>query len=388
MTRFNLVGQPEATDLTQHQPIPDPSYRDMEQRLELRLAAFEHQIAEKLKQIEDTIEIPRSDRVRIQDEVREAVKALESGLREEVSRSTPSFTTKQAATLRDLLQLLLAPLQGELSVAKFLHYWRGLNTAPIEVDEFGMDLRFREKVRPLFRFLYESYWRVETRGIHNIPDSGAQLIVANHSGTLPHDGSMIATAIDFEHPRHRAVRPLIEDFVFHFPYLGTFMNRCGGVRACQENAQKLLEKGNLVVVFPEGVKGLGKPFKDRYKLTRFGRGGFVRLALRSSVPIVPTSVVGAEEIHPMLFKIDWLSKILGLPYVPVTPTLPWFGLLGLIPFPSKWTIEFGERLDYSHYGPEAEKDPILVNKLTQEVRSKIQHQTYTLLKARKSIWFG
>jgi 1-acyl-sn-glycerol-3-phosphate acyltransferase len=257
------------------------------------------------------------------------------------------------------------------------------------VDEFGRDPNVAAKVDPLLEFLYRTYFRVETRGLGHIPDEGRALIVANHSGTLPYDGAMIMHAVKQEHRARRAVRPLVEDFVFHFPYLGTLMNRIGGVRACQENAERLLTQDQLVAVFPEGIKGIGKLYKERYQLQRFGRGGFVKLALKCDAPIIPTAVVGAEEIHPMVSKVTWLAKSFGIPYVPVTPTFPFLGPIGLVPLPTKWFIAFGEPLYFNaEYGADGANDRILVNKLAEQVRMRIQEMIDGLLKTRKSILFG
>jgi len=257
------------------------------------------------------------------------------------------------------------------------------------VDEFGRDPTVAARFEPLLDFLYSRYFRVSTRGMGHIPDTGRALIVSNHSGTLPYDGAMIMHAVRREHSARRDVRPLVEDFVFHFPYLGTLMNRIGGVRACPENAERLLQSDQLVAVFPEGIKGIGKLFGERYRLQRFGRGGFVKLALSCDAPIIPTAVVGAEEIHPMLSKITWLTKSIGVPYIPVTPTFPALGPLGLIPLPTKWFIAFGEPLYFNtEYGPEGASDRILVNKLAEQVRTRIQEMLDELLKERKSVLFG
>jgi 1-acyl-sn-glycerol-3-phosphate acyltransferase len=257
------------------------------------------------------------------------------------------------------------------------------------VDEFGRDPNVAAKVDPLLDFLYRTYFRVETRGLGHIPEEGRALIVANHSGTLPYDGAMIMHAVKQEHSARREVRPLVEDFVFHFPYLGTLMNRIGGVRACPENAERLLTQDQLVAVFPEGIKGIGKLYKERYQLQRFGRGGFVKLALKCDAPIIPTAVVGAEEIHPMVSKVTWLAKSFGIPYVPVTPTFPFLGPIGLVPLPTKWFIAFGEPLYFNaEYGADGANDRILVNKLAEQVRMRIQEMIDGLLKTRKSILFG
>ena len=257
------------------------------------------------------------------------------------------------------------------------------------VDEFGRDPHVAARVDPILSFLYKSYFRVEASGLGHIPDEGRALIVANHSGTLPYDGAMIMHAVRSEHAAHRDVRPLVEDFVFHFPYLGTLMNRIGGVRACPENAARLLEKDQLVAVFPEGIKGIGKLFRDRYQLQRFGRGGFIKLALKTDAPIIPTAVVGAEEIHPMLRKLTWLTRTIGVPYIPITPTFPALGPLGMLPLPSKWYIVFGEPLYFNaEYGKEGANDRILVNRLAEQVRIKIQDMLDVVLNKRQSVFFG
>lgn len=255
------------------------------------------------------------------------------------------------------------------------------------VDEFGRDPVYAARIEPLLDFLYNSYFRVETSGLDNVPDQGRALLVANHSGTLPYDGAIMMHAVRRE--LGRDVRPLVEDFVFHFPYLGTFINRIGGVRACQENAQRLLDDDQLVGVFPEGVKGIGKLYKQRYKLQRFGRGGFIKLALRTGSPIVPVGIVGAEEIHPMLTKVTWLAKSMGVPYVPITPTFPWLGPLGLVPLPSKWFMCFGEPMDLAgDYGADAANDRILVNRLAETVRARIQEMIDDALSKRASVVGG
>jgi 1-acyl-sn-glycerol-3-phosphate acyltransferase len=257
-----------------------------------------------------------------------------------------------------------------------------------EVDEFGYDPKFTETVLPFFEFLYTVWWRVQTEGIDNVPRTGPALIVANHSGVLPWDGIMINLAVRHEHPARRACRMLALDMFALLPFLAPLLAQSGAVRANPENAERLLRKGELVGVFPEGVKGVGKRFKDRYKLARFGRGGFIRIALRTGAPIVPCAVVGAEEIHPALAQVNWLGKPLGLPYVPITPTFPLLGPLGFVPLPSKWSIEMGEPLRMDEYGPDAAEDPMLVNRLSERVRGTIQAMVDAALARRRSVWFG
>jgi 1-acyl-sn-glycerol-3-phosphate acyltransferase len=229
---------------------------------------------------------------------------------------------------------------------------------------------------------------VETAGVENVPAAGPALLVANHSGVLPWDGAMIKLAVRNEHPARRECRMLVLDMFALLPFLAPLLARIGEVRASQENGERLLRRGELVGVFPEGVKGIGKPFRQRYKLARFGRGGFVRLALRAQAPIVPCAVVGAEEIHPVLARADWLGRPLGLPYFPLTPSFPWLGPLGAIPLPTRWSIDFGEPIELRHHGPEAAEDPILVNRLSEEVRSTIQRMLDARLARRRSVCFG
>jgi 1-acyl-sn-glycerol-3-phosphate acyltransferase len=272
----------------------------------------------------------------------------------------------------------------------YLRKWGrlGLRSRSEEVDEFGYDPVYEQKVLPFFEFLYEKYFRVEVHGAQHVPPSGRCLLVANHSGTLPLDGVMLRIAVRREHTQHRGVRWLAEDGIFHFPFLGSFTNRMGAVRACQENAERLLEHGALVAVFPEGMKGIGKLFRERYRLQRFGRGGFVKLCLRTRTPIVPVAIIGGEETNPMLSRVEYLTKAIGIPYLPVTPTFPLLGPAGLIPAPTKWKIFFGRMLDLEGYGAEAADDEILVGRLTEHVRGEIQGMLDHALRERRSVWFG
>ncbi len=256
------------------------------------------------------------------------------------------------------------------------------------VDDFGYDPAYDARARPLFDFLYSRYFRAECRGIANVPNEGRCMLVANHSGTIPFDGPMLKMAALREHPAKRDVRWLAEDFVFHFPFLGSFETRIGAVRACQENAERLLRQETLLAVFPEGTKGIGKLFKERYKLQRFGRGGFVRLALRTRAPIVPVAIVGGEETNPMLLRLESVAKPLGIPYVPVTPTFPLLGPLGLLPAPTKWKMIFGEPIGVAEHGPESENDELLVARISERVRGAIQEMLDGALRERKSVIFG
>ncbi|MDQ3716381.1 MAG: acyltransferase family protein [Actinomycetota bacterium] len=280
-----------------------------------------------------------------------------------------------------------AQADGDQRLAQALAFLRRRLTGDYEVDEFGFDEDFTDHVYlPALRPLYKSWFRVETFGMHNIPDTGGALVVANHSGTVPMDGLMTALAVHDDHPASRRLRLLGADLVFTLPLVGSIARRTGNTLACNADAERLLRNGELVGVYPEGFKGVGKPFADRYKLQRFGRGGFVSAAIRTGVPIIPCSIVGAEEIYPMIGNLKALARVVGVPYIPVTPTFPLLGPLGLIPLPSKWLIEFGEPIPTTHLGTAAADDPMLVFNLTDEVRETIQQSLYSLLMQRGSVF--
>ncbi|GHE66711.1 glycerol acyltransferase [Streptomyces longispororuber] len=273
-------------------------------------------------------------------------------------------------------------------IAGGLAFLRRRLTGDYEVDEFGYDEELTDQVlMSLLRPIYEKYFRVEVKGIENVPDDGGALIVANHSGTLPWDGLMMQVAVHDHHPRERHLRLLAADLVFMLPVVNELARKAGHTLACAEDAEALLERGELVGVMPEGFKGIGKPFGERYKLQRFGRGGFVSTALRTGSPIVPCSIVGAEEIYPMVGNAKTLARVLGIPYFPLTPTFPWLGPLGMVPLPTKWTIQFGEPIPTDGYPPEAAEDPMLMFNLTDQVREQIQHTLYKLLVQRRSVFF-
>ncbi|MEU2224178.1 lysophospholipid acyltransferase family protein [Streptomyces sp. NPDC018347] len=276
----------------------------------------------------------------------------------------------------------------ERRVAAGLAFLRRRLTGEYEVDDFGYDEELTDQVlMSLLRPLYEKYFRVEVKGVENIPAEGGALIVANHSGTLPLDGLMMQVAVHDHHPVGRHLRLLAADLVFVLPVVNELARKLGHTLACAEDAERLLRQGELVGVMPEGFKGIGKPFGERYKLQRFGRGGFVSTALRQGVPIVPCSIVGAEEIYPMIGNAKTLARVLGFPYFPLTPTFPWLGPLGAIPLPTKWTIQFGEPIPTDGYPPEAAEDPMLMFNLTDQVREQIQHTLYKLLVQRRSVFF-
>jgi 1-acyl-sn-glycerol-3-phosphate acyltransferase len=272
------------------------------------------------------------------------------------------------------------------AVAEFL---RRRLTGDYPVDEFGFDPHFNHAVvMPVLRLLFTSWFRVEVSGIENLPETGAALVVANHAGVLPFDGLMASVAVHDKHPAHRSLRLLAADMVFDNPLLGPAARKAGHTMACPTDAHRLLSKGELTAVFPEGYKGLGKRFKDRYKLRRFGRGGFVSAALSTKTPIIPCSIVGSEEIYPMIGDLRLLARILDVPYFPITPLFPLAGPLGLIPLPSKWYIEFGTPIPTADFDDTAPQDPMVTFELTDQVRETIQRTLYRLLVSRGNTFVG
>jgi len=280
------------------------------------------------------------------------------------------------------------PGDWERRAAGALAFLRRRITGDYEIDDFGFDADLTEHVlMPLLRPIYEKYFRVEVQGMDNVPVMGGALIVANHSGTIPVDSAMTQLALLDHHPAHRHLRMLAADLVFTLPVVAPAARKSGATLACNEDAERLLGAGELVGVWPEGFKGIGKPFSERYKLQRFGRGGFVSAALRAGVPIIPCSIVGAEEIYPIIGNVPTLARALGLPYIPITPLFPLLGPLGLLPLPSKWIIEFGEPIETDQIGAAGADDPMLVFNLTDQVREVIQQTLYKLLLARRSVFF-
>lgn len=273
----------------------------------------------------------------------------------------------------------------EPQLARFLAFLRRRVSGQYVVDEYGFDREVTERFfMSALRPIAQKWFRIEVRGIENIPADGGALVVSNHSGTIPVDGLMTMVSIHDEIGRF--LRPLGADLVFRLPFVGSMARRSGATLACNEDAERMLRGGELVGVWPEGFKGIGKPYADRYKLQRFGRGGFVSAALRTGVPIVPLSVVGAEEIYPLVGNLPSLARLLGLPYIPITPFFPLLGPLGLVPLPSKWLLEFGEPIRTDEFDPGAADDPMLVFNVTDQVRETIQQTLYSLLMQRQSVF--
>ena len=281
----------------------------------------------------------------------------------------------------------VAPRPGwEARASDGLAFLRRRLTGKYELDDYGFDRELSDNVvLPMLRALYQQWFRVEVNGIEHVPASGGALLVANHAGgILPLDAAMTAVAVHDRHPAGRQLRMLGHEKLFSTPGLSVLARRMGVTLACAADAERLLGAGELVGVWPEGYAGIGKRFRDRYTLQRFGRRGFVDSAVAAGVPIIPVSIVGAEEIYPVLGNVKSLARVLDLPYFPLTPTFPWLGPLGLVPLPSKWYIEFGAPISTAEIA--ASDDPAALFELTDLVREQIQTTLYRLLGQRRGTW--
>jgi 1-acyl-sn-glycerol-3-phosphate acyltransferase len=284
----------------------------------------------------------------------------------------------------------LGPLQRTRppSAREFLKEWRHdveqavsrrVSRAPMK-GNYDEDLV--NALLPLALPLYAWYWRVDVYGVENIPTEGPALLAANHSGTLPLDGAMLKVAVLKEHGRNPWL--LAADLVFRVPGLREITRAAGNARADREETLDLLRRGELVGVFPEGFKGIGKGWKKRYQLQRFGRGGFVEMAMEVGCPIIPVAIVGAEETYPMIGNVPAIANLFDLPYFPITPTFPLLGLLGAIPLPSKWVLTFGEPVPTSQFGPEAAQDTQLVLETSEGIRQTVQRMLLEALAKRRN----
>jgi len=243
-------------------------------------------------------------------------------------------------------------------------------------------------LRTLVEFLYRYWFRAEVEGVENVPASGGALLVSNHSGALPPDAAMIGKAIREEHTHPRPLNITVEHFFKGFPGFSMLLPKIGCVAAHPANVHRLLDdEGQLVLVFPEGRKGTEKLYKDRYRLRRFGRGGFVEAAMRARVPIVPVCVVGAEEAMPVFAQLNLLKRMTGLLYTPLTPTFPHLGLLGMLGYlPAKFKLRFLEPIHFDEDGMHEDKG--LVQSTAHDVRARIQENLFEMVGERRSVWFG
>jgi 1-acyl-sn-glycerol-3-phosphate acyltransferase len=306
-------------------------------------------------------------------------------------RGLPGLAALGAAGLRRLATVDAGDLAAATrNVADFLNTHAQLaqrrRRGETTVDEFGFDQEWTETLVPLVAWVYRNWWRVRAIGVDNVPAEGRALLVSNHAGVIPYDGAMVRAALLLEHQQPRHARALVLNGLFSMPGASWLVRRTGNTLAHNADALRLLESDELVLVFPEGAKGTGKPYADRYRLRRFGRGGFVEMALRTGSPIIPISIVGSEEIHPNLAEIPALARLLGMPYAPITPTFPWLGPAGLVPLPSSWIIEFHPALRLSAEERSAAGDPAAMLAISDRVRDVIQAGVYRNLKRRKSVF--
>ena len=310
-----------------------------------------------------------------------------------LQRNAPAYAmqglVELSTRLREATGHEIIDLNRVMEFAQFAYQQRELaqRGTAYEVDDFGFDPQWTESFLSVFKILYRDYWRVETTGIEHVPATGRALMVANHAGVLPWDGTMIKTAMFVEHPQPRHVRALVASLFMGMPVVSWFLRRTGQTVGHPDDTRRLLERDELVLVFPEGVKGTGKPFKDRYRLRRFGRGGFVATAIRAGAPIIPVSVVGSEEIYPMIADLGPVADLFGLPYFPVTPTFPLLSPLGMVPLPSKWRIQFHEPIRTDLCAPGDADDQRLVMTLNDHVRDTIQAGILENVKLRRGVFF-
>ncbi len=367
-------------------------------------------------QIHEPVAVPAEP-----DVSEEEIRALQAELDELVLRvralntgyEPPSFSLRRlvrlvAESMRGMSEserlALLEPLRSALAdvdMETLKGIWYMLNftvqyqvdfvkrrfTGDYDTDEWGLDWEIVDLMRPFFTALYNTYWRVETTGVEQIPDEGRALLISNHSGQIPWDTVMVGTAVMNEHPAQRLVRGLYSDLFPSLPWFSHTVVKLGQALATEDNGVRLLEQDELVAVYPEGHKGIAKTYKDRYRLARFGRGGFVRLALKTGAPIIPVAVVGAEETYITLYNSTSVARVIGLPSFPITPIFPWLGLLGLVPLPSKWYIDFGQPIPTEDYGEESADNQVLVSQLSDQVRNTIQEMLMDRLAARRSLFF-
>ncbi|MCL2825537.1 MAG: 1-acyl-sn-glycerol-3-phosphate acyltransferase [Polyangiaceae bacterium] len=251
-----------------------------------------------------------------------------------------------------------------------------------------LDSAFDKHAERVVDLLYDRYFRVSVVGAHHVPTQGRAMVLANHALPFPYDGVMLRAALRREQPTSREVRWMAEDHWFLMPMIGPMLRRMGALSAREANAADVLHRDQLLVGFPEGADGAARLYKDKHRLQRFARDGFVKAGLRASAPVVPCVIVGAEESMPMLYSLKMLARPMGMPFIPVTPTFPALGLFGLIPAPTKWLIVFGDPFRFDKQDPAAADNPALVNQLTARVRATMQTMLDKAYAARRSHWFG
>lgn len=327
------------------------------------------------RQPEDAVDTDLEDDL---DAVREAL----ADLRRDIRRRLPS----RVAPAQEAPASGASPWLELLNVLRSQIQKLGMSERSGEIDALGMDPEALERNAALLDFLVDHYWRVGLHGAEHLPDKGPCLLVANHSGLLPWDGLVLAHLLGRRLGFAQRPRFFVADWLMTLPFAMPTLTRLGGVRACRENADWLLRNDRFAIVFPEGAKGATKVFRERYQVQRFGRGGVVRVALETGAPLIPVGVAGAEESHPILFKSTRAGRPLGLPFLPITPTFPWLGPLGAVPLPTQWVVRIGEPLALPGSGAEAARDPLLISRITEELRQRVQGLVHEALDAREGVW--
>jgi 1-acyl-sn-glycerol-3-phosphate acyltransferase len=374
----DLITEPLAADTSSEADVPDASLRK-------QLTKEIDELIERLRRLNPGYNPPPFSPQRLLQLLEEGAEQVSPGLRLgilEKLRGAIGEDLFDADTWKGMWYVLNNSLQYQADILK-----RRV-TGEYETDKWGLDREYLDAVKPFADFMYKTYWRVELSGLENVPESGRALLVVNHSGQLPWDGAMLATGIINHHPAQRLVRTLYATWFPTLPFISDFLTKCGQVLATEDNGIRLLEDEELVAVYPEGYKGVGKLFKDRYKLARFGRGGFVRMALKTGAPMIPAAVIGAEETYISLYKSNFMAKLTGFPYFPISPTFPWLGLLGFVPLPTKWYIDIGEPIPTHKHGPNAANNMMLVSQLTDQTRNVVQEMILKRLAQRRSVFLG
>ncbi len=376
-----LGGESTRDETSTQEPVPPET--DVQEQLQGLVAELDA-LAKRLKALTPDHSAPEYSPRRLRDIIAETLGRSSPELR----IGAPDWL--QDAVGGDLLDLetwqgfwylltYTAQLQADIVKRRF--------TGEYETDAWGLDWEFYESLVPLLTFLHTVYWRVDATGMENIPHEGRALLVSNHSGQLPWDGAMIGAAVWNEHPSQRLlVRCLYGPWFATIPFLSAILIKMGHAVGTVENGTRLLEQDALVATFPEGSAGSGKLFRERYQLAQFGRGGFVKMALATQTPIIPVSVVGAEETYITLANSPSLARLVRAPHFPITPTFPWLGPIGLLPLPTKWYIDIGEPIPTDEYGPDAATNLMLISDLRDQVRDTVQDMIHLRLAQRRSVF--
>ena len=316
--------------------------------------------------------------VEVERKVARALDGVERRLSDLAERAGVGEARRDLREAADrLLPRLGEALGGLVDLARLLE-------PPSRLDRHGLDPDFAQRAEPILEFLYATWWRAEARNLERVPATGPVIVVANHGGAVPWDALVLRRALVRDHPARRDLRPLLDDAECELPGFGALAIRLGAVRAAPEPAEHILRDGGVLGVFPEGSAVARRPWRERYRIQHFGRGGFAKLALRTGAAIVPCAIAGSEEASPAIARAGWLAERLGLPVLSMTPALP-LGAASMVPLPSRWTLDFGEPIAATG-GPAAADDPARVNALTAQVRERLEAMLDETLAARSSAY--